>query len=89
MNALPKINRRSFVVGAASAGSGLALGVALPWNVSQAATSEGSPEVNAWVVIKPDESVVIRNEPTLKIGVTFSATTAHIPAFSSNSLFAK
>jgi len=60
MNALPKIDRRSFVVGAATAGSGLALGVALPWNSSQAATTEGSPEVNAWVVIKPDESVIIR-----------------------------
>jgi isoquinoline 1-oxidoreductase beta subunit len=58
MNFIPKLDRRSFVVGSAAAGSGLALGLALPFGEALAQTA--SPEVNAWVVIKPDETVVIR-----------------------------
>ena len=57
----PKLNRRSFVIGTAAAGAGLALGFDLPFggpNVVRAA--DGSPEVNAWVVIRPDDTVVIR-----------------------------
>jgi len=61
MNFMPKINRRGFVVGAVAAGGGLALGFDLPFggpDVVRAA--DGSPEVNAWVVIRPDDTVVIR-----------------------------
>jgi len=58
MNFIPQLDRRSFVVGSAAAGSGLALGLALPFGEALAQTA--SPEVNAWVVIKPDETVVIR-----------------------------
>jgi isoquinoline 1-oxidoreductase beta subunit len=58
MNDLPQINRRSFVIGTAAAGGGLALGLEIPFGRARAAT--GSPEVNAWVVIRPDETVVIR-----------------------------
>jgi len=60
MNAIPKVDRRSFVVGAATAGAGLCLGLTFPFATAPAAAAESSPEVNAWVVIKPDESVVIR-----------------------------
>ena len=61
MNFIPKINRRSFVVGTAAAGGGLALGFDLPFGGRSAcAPQDGSPEVNAWVVIKPDDTVVIR-----------------------------
>jgi len=56
MNFMPKMNRRSFVVSAAAAGGGLALGFHLPL----AEATEGTPEVNAWAVIRPDETVVIR-----------------------------
>jgi isoquinoline 1-oxidoreductase beta subunit len=55
------MNRRTFVVSAAAAGGGLALGLDIPFggpNVIRAA--DGSPEVTAWVVIRPDDSVVIR-----------------------------
>jgi isoquinoline 1-oxidoreductase beta subunit len=58
MNHLPQINRRSFVIGAAAVGGGLALGLELPFARARAAT--GNPEVNAWVVVRPDETVVIR-----------------------------
>jgi isoquinoline 1-oxidoreductase beta subunit len=57
---MPRINRRSFVVGAAAAGGGLALGFSLPYGPQVVRAADGSPEVNAWVVIKPDDTVVIR-----------------------------
>jgi isoquinoline 1-oxidoreductase beta subunit len=56
----PEMNRRSFVVSAAAAGGGLALGFELPLGPRTAAAAESGPEVNAWVVIRPDETVVIR-----------------------------
>jgi isoquinoline 1-oxidoreductase subunit beta len=66
MNHMPKlnpptINRRAFVIGTAAAGSGLVLGLDIPFG-GPAATraADGSPEVNAWVVIQPDDTVVIR-----------------------------
>ncbi len=58
---MPKLNRRAFVIGTATAGAGLALGLDLPFGgpaVVRAAA--GAPEVNAWVVIRPDDTVVIR-----------------------------
>ena len=60
MNHMPRINRRSFVVGAAAAGGGLALGFQLPFGPQVVRAADGSPEVNAWVVIQPDDTVVIR-----------------------------
>ncbi len=61
MNDLPLITRRSFLVAAAAAGGGLALGLRLPFGGPAAARAADSlPEVNAWVVIRPDDSVVIR-----------------------------
>ena len=59
MNYMPKMNRRSFVVSTAAAGGGLALGLSIPFSPAEAA-ADSTPEVNAWVVIKPDETVVVR-----------------------------
>jgi isoquinoline 1-oxidoreductase beta subunit len=56
----PKIDRRSFIVGTAAVGGGLALGLQLPLGGTVVRAQDGSPEVNAWVVIRPDETVVIR-----------------------------
>ncbi len=57
MNFVPKMNRRSFLVGSAAvAGGGLALGIDLPSANAQGATSE----LGVWVVVKPDDSVVVR-----------------------------
>jgi isoquinoline 1-oxidoreductase beta subunit len=61
MNYMPEMNRRTFVVSAAAAGGGLALGLDLPFGGPQVIrAADGSPEVNAWVVIRPDDTVVIR-----------------------------
>ena len=58
---MPKINRRSFVIGTAAAGGGLALGLDLPFGgPTVVRAADGSPEINAWVVIRPDDTVVIR-----------------------------
>src|SRR6201989_156722 len=57
----PKMNRRAFVIGTAAAGAGLALGLDLPFGgPTVVRAADGSPEVNAGVVIRPDDTVVIR-----------------------------
>ncbi|MBP1299173.1 isoquinoline 1-oxidoreductase beta subunit [Bradyrhizobium elkanii] len=58
---MPKLNRRAFVIGTATAGAGLALGLDLPFGgPAVVRAADGAPEVNAWVVIRPDDTVVIR-----------------------------
>jgi isoquinoline 1-oxidoreductase beta subunit len=57
----PKMNRRAFVIGTAAVGAGLAIGLDLPFGgPAVVRAADGSPEVNAWVVIRPDDTVVIR-----------------------------
>jgi isoquinoline 1-oxidoreductase beta subunit len=56
----PKISRRSFVIGTAAAGGGLALGLNIPFGGNVVRAQSGAPEVTAWVVIRPDDTVVIR-----------------------------
>jgi isoquinoline 1-oxidoreductase subunit beta len=60
MTYMPGFNRRSFVVGATAAGAGFALGLSLPSESDAVYAADGSSEVNAWVVIRPNETVVIR-----------------------------
>jgi isoquinoline 1-oxidoreductase beta subunit len=55
-----KLNRRSFVIGSTAVGAGLALGLKVPFGTSVVRAQDGSPEVTAWVVIRPDDTVVIR-----------------------------
>ena len=54
-----KTSRRRFIVGSAAAAGGLALGVRLPWAEARTPVGAGT-EVDAWVVIKPDDTCVIR-----------------------------
>jgi isoquinoline 1-oxidoreductase beta subunit len=56
----PKIDRRSFIVGTAAVGAGLAVGLRIPFGAAVVRAQDGSPEINAWVVIRPDDTVVIR-----------------------------
>jgi isoquinoline 1-oxidoreductase beta subunit len=58
---MPKLSRRAFVIASAAVGTGLAIGLDLPFGgPSVVRAADGSPEINAWVVIRPDDTVVIR-----------------------------
>ncbi len=50
------LSRRKFLVSTAVTGAGLSLGLSLP----QAVADGHADEVNAWVVVHPDDTVVIR-----------------------------
>jgi isoquinoline 1-oxidoreductase beta subunit len=52
------LSRRGFLV--ASAAGGLALGLKLPLGPAAAQTAGDTPEINAWVVVRPDDTVVVR-----------------------------
>ncbi len=63
----PNLSRRKFIVGTAAAGGGLALGLRLPFDldvgVANAATKGSTAnvaEINAWVVVLPDDTCVLR-----------------------------
>ncbi|MGC2317245.1 MAG: molybdopterin cofactor-binding domain-containing protein [Bradyrhizobium sp.] len=61
MNHMPTLNRRAFVIGTAAVGTGLAIGLDIPFGgPTVVRAADGSPEVNAWVVVRPDDTVVIR-----------------------------
>src|SRR5258705_10121804 len=66
-NKTAKLSRRNFIVATAATGGGLALGFNMPNGIIEAAAQNGNAgtanagaEVNAWVVIKPNDTVVIR-----------------------------
>lgn len=59
MSFISNLDRRSFLIGSASAVGGLSVGFNIPFG-DEAAAAEATPEVNAWVVIRPDETVIIR-----------------------------
>jgi isoquinoline 1-oxidoreductase subunit beta len=54
-----KMNRRSFIVSSAAVTGGLALGFD-PFGKQIVRAQDGSPEITAWVVIQPNDRVVIR-----------------------------
>jgi isoquinoline 1-oxidoreductase beta subunit len=53
-----RVSRRAFLAGSAAAVGGLTSGFHIPF--SDAVAQEAAPEVNAWVVVRPDDTVVIR-----------------------------
>src|SRR3954466_6197665 len=57
------LNRRSFLASVAAIGGGLSRGFRVPFDPAAAAETVpagGAPEINAWVVIRPEDTVVIR-----------------------------
>lgn len=58
------LSRRSFLVNSALAGGGLAIGLKFPATIladeAAAASTNGAAEVGVWVLIHPDDQVVIR-----------------------------
>ncbi|WP_191062018.1 molybdopterin cofactor-binding domain-containing protein, partial [Geminicoccus harenae] len=57
-----QLSRRHFVAGSAAALGGFSLGFHVPFQAKAAADAAPAevPEINAWVVIHPDETVVVR-----------------------------
>ena len=54
-------SRRHFMVATASAGAGLSLGLSFPFSASAlTAPLKTADEMNVWVVVKPDDTVVVR-----------------------------
>jgi len=51
------LGRRGFLASGAAVAGGFSLGFSFPWTAAQAAEVQ---EINAWVVIHPDDKVVIR-----------------------------
>jgi isoquinoline 1-oxidoreductase beta subunit len=54
------LSRRSFIVGTTAAAGGLALGVRLPFGSGSAEAQGSGAEIGVWVVVKPDDTCVIR-----------------------------
>ena len=59
MSVFPQPNRRRFLASVAGLGGALALGFEIPFG-PQAADAGDAPEITAWIVIHPDDTVIIR-----------------------------
>jgi isoquinoline 1-oxidoreductase subunit beta len=60
MTKMPQISRRSFIASVAAVAGGMALGFRVPEAASAAEAATNPAEINAWVVIQPDDTVIIR-----------------------------
>jgi isoquinoline 1-oxidoreductase subunit beta len=58
MNAPFSLSRRSILKGAAASAGAFTLGFAVPFTAAEAQAA--TPEINAWVVIHPDDRIVVR-----------------------------
>src|SRR5262245_42423872 len=55
-----RITRRSFLASVAATGGALALGFDIPFGAQRARAASFGAEITAWIVIKPDDTVIIR-----------------------------
>jgi isoquinoline 1-oxidoreductase beta subunit len=60
MTAMPHISRRSLLISTAAVGGGIAFGFDILPGLHAAHAADGAPEINAWIVIQPDDAVIIR-----------------------------
>jgi isoquinoline 1-oxidoreductase subunit beta len=60
MSGVPQIDRRSFLASVAAVGGALALGFEIPLGPRAVRASVPAKEITAWIVIEPDDTVIIR-----------------------------
>ena len=60
MSRVTHFDRRSFLASVAAVGGSLALGFEIPFGPRAVHASSAPREVTAWIVIEPDETVLIR-----------------------------
>jgi isoquinoline 1-oxidoreductase subunit beta len=60
MSGVPQIDRRSFLASVAAVGGALALGFEIPLGPRAGRASVAAREITAWIVIEPDDTVIIR-----------------------------
>ncbi|MBN8532835.1 MAG: xanthine dehydrogenase family protein molybdopterin-binding subunit [Rhizobiales bacterium] len=58
MNAHVKLSRRALLKGGAATAGAFTLGFSIPFTEAQAQAA--TPEINAWVVIQPDDRIIVR-----------------------------
>jgi isoquinoline 1-oxidoreductase subunit beta len=56
----PAVSRRLFLLTSAAVGGGLAIGINPFGSIARGSSTEDSPEITAWVVVRPDDTVVVR-----------------------------
>jgi len=60
MSGVAHVDRRLFLVSVAAVGGSLALGFEIPFGARAVHASSSPREITAWIVIEPDETVIIR-----------------------------
>jgi isoquinoline 1-oxidoreductase beta subunit len=60
MTQMPLVDRRSFLLSVVATGGGLALGFNVPFGERGARAAANAREITAWVVIEPDDTVIVR-----------------------------
>src|SRR5260370_8347694 len=60
MSGVAHVDRRLFLVSVAAVGGSLALGFEIPFGARAVHASSSAREITAWIVIDPDEPVIIR-----------------------------
>jgi isoquinoline 1-oxidoreductase subunit beta len=60
MSGATHVDRRSFLASVAAVGGALALGFEIPFGARAVHASSAPREITAWIVIEPDETVIIR-----------------------------
>jgi len=60
MSGVAHVDRRMFLISVAAVGGALALGFEIPFGARAVHASSSPREITAWIVIEPDETVIIR-----------------------------